>query len=77
MLYEKKGIEEGCFNWLIPRFAGGSKWFEVVVFNLHDFFDLYFRDIEFDDFAVADLNNGIVFDIENGENEINYYVKLI
>ena len=63
------------FRWLIPRFEGGCKWYEIIVFNLYDFFKIYFEDRIFDDFSVADLDNGMVFDIENGEKDIDFYIK--
>lgn len=74
-LYEKTGLKEECLRWLIPRFDGGNKWYEIIVFNLQEFFDIYFEDRIFEDFSAADLNNDMVFNIENGEYDIDFYIK--
>ena len=74
-LYEKKGLKDECFRWLIPRFDGENKWYEIIVFNLKEFFDIYFEDRIFDDFSAAHLDNGMVFNIENGEYDIDFYIN--
>ena len=74
-LYEKMGFQTESFWWLIPGCGGGCKWYEIKVHNLHEFFEAYFEDGIFCDFSCADLENGFVFDIECGEDDIDFYIK--
>ena len=74
-LYEKKNLMDETLRWLIPSFGGGSKWYEILVYDLPNFFDIYFDNGLFDGFSFADIENGMVIDIENVENDIDFYEK--
>ena len=62
-------------RWLIPCFGGGSEWYDVVVSDVEVFFDNYFENEPFSDFVAVDLENKLIFEIETGEETIDYYIK--
>ena len=74
-LYENLHLKNGIIRWLIPCFGGGSEWYDVVVSDVEVFFDNYFENEPFSDFVAVDLENKLIFEIENGEETIDYYIK--
>lgn len=74
-LYEKLNLEKNRFRWLIPGFGGGTEWYEIIVNDLEQFFKYYSEGGVLNDFAVIDLENRIVFEIEQMEKDLDYYIK--
>ncbi len=75
-LYENLKLNNRNIKWLIPGFGGGSKWYEVIVIDIKEFFYIYFENEMFSDFSAIDLENRVIFEIENGEEAIDYYIKI-
>ena len=74
-LYENMHLKNRTFRWLIPCFGGGNEWYEVAVTDIKAFFNKYFEDEPFSDFLAIDLDNKVIFEIEYGEETIDYYIK--
>ncbi|RKM55774.1 hypothetical protein D6853_09520 [Butyrivibrio sp. X503] len=74
-LYENLKLNKRNIKWLIPGFGGGSKWYEVIVIDIKEFFHTYFENEMFSDFSAIDLENRVIFEIESGEEAIEYYLK--
>jgi len=73
VLYDKIGLSYVNYKWLIPRFAGGTQWYEIVVKDICSFLDSYLIDTNPNSFSAFDLVNNVVFDLEKGENRIDVY----
>ena len=66
-LYKQQNYSCETFKWIIPFFMGTIWWVKLEIYNLEEFINTYYSDHYFE-LAVIDLNNQIVFSIEEDED---------
>ena len=73
-LYRHLKLQNDHFNWLIPHFDSSTWWMEFEIEQLDGFFNAYYSGNKLIDFTAFDLKNKLLFDIENGESNIEYRI---
>lgn len=73
-LYQYFKLPTDSYNWLIPNFEGSNWWIELNIRPLDNFINLYYPSYKSINLTAIDIKNRLLFDIENGESDIEYRI---
>ena len=73
-LYRSLNLPTTNYNWIIPSFESNSWWVELKVDNLNNFMNFYYQNNIWIDLTVIDIKNKLLFSIEDGETDFEYYM---
>ena len=73
-LYNYLKLSMDSFHWIIPHCEGSNWWVELEIGYLDNFINYYYPGNKAIDFTAIDTKYQLLFDIEMGEEDIEYRI---